>query len=191
MLLSWDKLLFGSRTPRAGFWYGLFVVYFLLLLAFVPVELLGGTLGICASILRKSIVAAYLLVPCLLLVHLAGRRLHDIGWPGWYAIILLPLAFIRSQITVLAATYHCDVGVFTPVLDLLPPLGPLDLLRQFTAIFNLSGLRVGLAAIAVPIVLYLGFFPGVGGPNRYGPVVGHRPWITAALASLVNRLPRM
>jgi uncharacterized membrane protein YhaH (DUF805 family) len=190
-MLSWDKFLFDSRTHRTGFWYGLFGVYILLLLAFVPVELLGGALGICASSLKKSIVVAYLLVPCVLLVRLAGRRLHDIGWPGWYALILLPLVFIRSQVTVLAATYYCDVSALTPVLDRLPPLGSLDLLRQFTATFNLSGLTVGLAGIAVPIILYLGFFPGVRGPNGYGPVVAHRPWITVALASLVSRLPRM
>ena len=188
---SWDKLLFGSRTPRAGFWYGLFGIYVLLLLAFVPFGLLGGTLGVCTSILKKSVVAAYLLIPGMLLVRLAGRRLHDIGWSGWYALILLPLVFIRSQVSVSGATYYCDVGALTPLLDQLPPLGPLDLFRQYTAIFNLSGLRVGLAAVAFPIVLYLGFFPGISGPNLYGPVVVHRPWISAVLAALVSRLPRM
>ncbi len=171
---SWEKAIFGNRTSRAGFWFGLVGVYVLLLLSFLPFNLLGGAIGVCSSSLSKALFAGCLLIPSILLLRVSGRRLHDLGWSGWAAVVLPAFVFIEGDTVKDGVRYYCDVGVLSPLRDILSPLIPLehwmDALSPVFAPFSftLNGMEVDLVGIAIPFLLYLGFYPGMRGENRYG-----------------------
>ena len=170
----WEKTVFGGRTSRMGFWIGLVGVYVLLLLSFVPFNLLGGALGVCSSSFSKALLAVCLVIPGFLLLRISGRRLHDLGWPGWLALVLPMLFFIEGDVMRDGARYYCDVGLLSPIHDVLSRSAPLqrslDILSPlFTPFsFTLNGMEVDFVAIGFPILLYLGLYPGMQGKNRYG-----------------------
>src|SRR6185436_1758218 len=116
-----EAVIFGKRSSRTAFWFGLVGIYFLLLFAFVPFGMLGGAIDVCANPTSKRIVAAYLCVPGILLLRLAGRRLHDIGWSGWIALALPAFVFIEGDVVKGNVRYYCDVSALSPIQDLLSP----------------------------------------------------------------------
>jgi uncharacterized membrane protein YhaH (DUF805 family) len=188
---SWEKTIFGDRTPRMGFWFGLVGAYVLLLLCFLPLGLLGGAAAVCSSPLSKALLAACLLIPGLLLLRVSGGRLHDLGWPAWVAFVL-PISVSIGPDTVQGGIrYYCDVGILSPVEDVLSRVTPLGhaidaISPLFTAFsFTLNGMEVSLVGIVMPVLLYLGFYPGMRGENRYGP----DPWEKSPLAAVEGQSP--
>lgn len=183
---SWEKTIFGDgRTPRMGFWFGLVGVYLLLLLTFLPFNLLGAEFS-CANSFGKALVAVCLLIPGFLLLRISGRRLHDLGWPGWAAFVLPALMFIEGDTTQGGIRYYCDIGILSPIQDVLSRSDPLK--RLFDAFspwftpfgFTLNGMEVDLVWIGLPVLLYLGLYPGMRGENRYGVDPRDKPQAAAA-----------
>jgi uncharacterized membrane protein YhaH (DUF805 family) len=119
-MASREAAFFGGRTPRVGFWLGLAGVFVLLLLTFLPFSLLGGASGVCASLVKTVILSTCLLVPAMMLVRISARRLHDIGWTGWPALVLLACVFIEGETVTNGVRYYCEVGVFSPFSHIVP-----------------------------------------------------------------------
>jgi uncharacterized membrane protein YhaH (DUF805 family) len=170
---SLEKAIFGGRTPRMSFWLGLVGVYVLLLLSFVPFNLLGGAF-VCGNWFGKTLLAACLLIPGILLLRISGRRLHDLGWPGWAAFVLPALFFIEGETMQGGVRYYCDIGILSPIQDVLSRSESLKHLLDavtpwFAAFsFTLNGMEVDFVYIGVAMLLYLGLYPGMRGENRYG-----------------------
>jgi uncharacterized membrane protein YhaH (DUF805 family) len=170
----WEKAIFDDgRTPRMSFWLGLVGVYVLLLLSFVPFNLLGGAV-VCTSWLGKTLLAVCLLIPGFLLLRISGRRLHDLGWPAWPALVLPALFFIEGETTQGGIRYYCDIGILSPIQDVLSRSELLKRLLDAVApwfgafSFTLNGMEVDFIYIGLAILLYLGLYPGMRGDNRYG-----------------------
>jgi uncharacterized membrane protein YhaH (DUF805 family) len=134
---------FGGRSPRAEFW-----PYMGLLLALY----VAGFALVAAFDLRMTYVFG--LVGALVLLAFAAvvRRLHDVGWRGWWMGAYV-LYVVGWMILVFYSRYRALHGEEGLALRFAPVLMPLALVQTLLAI----------------LVFVLCTLDGTPGPNRYGP----------------------
>ena len=143
---------FAGRTRRADYW-----PYMLLLFAiYVAGTIL--TLFVMFARLGLSMGPAFALPGLVGLLAFAAtvRRLHDVGWSGWWvgAYLFLLLAFIA----------HAFYWRFVE----MPQLEPGDrssLYRFFPLLMTVNLAMWGLGVL----IFVLAVLDGTPGPNRYGP----------------------
>ena len=84
------------------------------------------------------------------------------------------LCFIEGDAAKDGIRYYCDVRVLSPIYDSLAAMMTIErwtaavspLLTSFS--FTQNGMQVDFVVVAIPLLLYLGFYPGVRGENHYG-----------------------
>lgn len=140
---------FRGRTRRAEFWPYLLLLAGIYLLGFVFLfmgGMRGGLLG--------GVMVLFLLVGLLALLAFAAtvRRVHDVGWSGWWvgAYVLLTLLFIANALYSRARVLAGDQGM---MMDYFPLIAGLALFQ--------NGLGLLLLVLCV--------LDGTPGPNRFGP----------------------
>lgn len=168
---AWETSLFGARTSRKGFWLGLFAYLALLYLAMIPINGIAGT-AVCVSWPAHVATTVLLLAISYVFVRTSGRRLHDLGWPGWLAFAFPLLVTLRYEFEHQGANYYCTMGALTPFDGLLEKMlpGPVAnfLATWPTFSLTLNGTTIEMASVAFPLMIYLAFFRGQKGANAYG-----------------------
>lgn len=143
---------FAGRTRRAHFWPYMGLLFVVYVVGFIlATALFSAGMG--------SIIAPmYLLTAILILLAFAAavRRLHDVGWSGWWMG-----AYIGMAIAFIAFFFVWRYGLTRDAGG--PPA--MDLLRfmPFMLFFSLAMNCAGL------LVFILCVLDGAPGPNRYGP----------------------
>ena len=137
----------GDFWPYMGLLFAIYVVGFVLVFPGRP--FFGILPGVPAMFALTLIL---ILLACAAVI----RRLHDVGWSGWWmaAYTILASAFI---IFVVRLRYVITHQPFDPSSDLLFRLFPI------LAIFMLITNCIGLLILVVCVL------PGTAGPNKYGP----------------------
>lgn len=168
---SWEAYLFGARTSRKGFWLGLFAYLVLLYLVMIPFNGLVGA-RVCVSWPVHIATTALLLGISYVFVRTSGRRLHDLGWPGWLAFAFPVLVSLRHEFEYQGGNYYCTVGALTPfdgMLAKILPAAVADFLATWPSFsLTLNGTTIEMASVAFPLMIYLAFFRGQTGVNAYG-----------------------
>ncbi|HWA30848.1 MAG TPA: DUF805 domain-containing protein [Rhizomicrobium sp.] len=142
---------FEGRVSRAHFWY------YVLVNVVVGIAV-GIVAGITGLHILQTIYGLGLFLPSL---GMAARRLHDVGKPTmWILILAIPFAL------------ELVLGLLAIASVLLAPL-----LLVFLALSTLIGLASLVAAV---VIIYFCAQPGVAGPNEYGPVPPQWPATSAA-----------
>ena len=134
---------FNGRVGRTQFWYYMLVAIALMIVV-----------SIVASIIRVpalgSLIGLALLLPNL---GMGVRRLHDIGKPGIYIVVL-----------VIPAALYIVLAILSAIMLLMG--GGLGVLMMIGGLFMLLALA-NLAALGV--MIYFWVQPGQTGDNQYGP----------------------
>lgn len=73
---------FGGRASRSEFWF----FYLFNVLAQITLTIIGKILGF--GDILASLFALALLIPN---IAVGSRRLHDIGWSGWWQLMMLTI----------------------------------------------------------------------------------------------------
>ncbi len=175
-----EASMFGDRGSRASFWSGLLVYLILLFVIMIPINGLANT-GICTSKTTNYLVTAALVLASYPFTRIAGRRFHDLGWSGWFALVFPLFVSLRYEFAFEGATYYCNAGALNSISDVLPNAA-FQFLSEWTA-FNvtLNGTTIEMASVGVPVVIYLGFFRGQKGANAYGADPLPAKQVTAAV----------
>ena len=146
---------FRGRTRRAEFWPYILLLVTIYLLGWVFLfagGMRGGPFG--------GVMVLFLLVGLLALLAFAAavRRVHDVGWSGWWvgAYVLLTLLFITFAFYSRARALAGDQGM---MLDYFPLVAALGLFQ--------NGLGLLLLVLCV--------LDGTPGPNRFGQDPKGRP----------------
>lgn len=143
---------FIGRTRRSDYWHYmvlLFVLYFAGLVFTMAAMLAGLGLSIGPGFATTGLVA-------LLAFAATVRRLHDVGWSGWWmgAYLVLLLAFIA----------HAFYWRYVEIPRLEP--GEVSSLSRFFPLLT----AVNLAMWGLGLLIFvLAVLDGTLGPNRYGP----------------------
>jgi len=143
---------FRGRSRRADFWPYMVLLFGLYLAGVIAV------VGIGSLAMGSMVTPMYLLTGALALLAVAAtvRRLHDVGWSGWWvgAYVLMMLGFIVFffywRYVLIPATPFGEPGAMFR-------LAPLFI--AFSAVMNGLGLWV----------LILCLLDGMPGANRHGP----------------------
>jgi uncharacterized membrane protein YhaH (DUF805 family) len=140
---------FGGRTRRADFWPYILLLLAIYLVAFIGLFVMGWRAGMGSPM-------PYLFGLVLVLVLLASavtvRRLHDVGWSGWWMAIYVVLTsmfvglFFHAWLQILAG------GEFV-LIRMMPVVMPISLVQ------NALGILIFLICV----------MDGTTGPNRFGP----------------------
>jgi uncharacterized membrane protein YhaH (DUF805 family) len=143
---------FSGRASRSELWW--FVLF-----SFLAALIAGFVDGFLREILGSDRPAGLLTLANLVALALAlpslavsVRRLHDIGWSGWWVLFPVVVGTVGGGVAGGIAGYLTEAGVIGGEL-------------QTNA--TLAGGAVGL--LAALFMLYLYVRPSQPGPNRFGP----------------------
>ena len=164
---AYERLIFPRVcTKRADYWTGLLFVYALLMACFLPFTVLGGVVGVCGNSWRKLVVSLLVTGVAVLAMRECASRLHDVGMPGW-AALMIPFALtIQGREMVGHFQYTCTVGALPILNDLLS-----DKLSAIEMPFSLSinGMAIQTNILAVLLLLFLGFRSSQPSGSKYDP----------------------
>lgn len=142
---------FAGRTRRADYWPFMLVLIALYAGGFIL------TLAAFATGPGPGIAPGYAVIALIALLAFAAtvRRLHDVGWSGWWAgtCLALLLGFVGFS-------FYWRYGI---VPRLAPGEPSLFRFMPILMIVNLAMTGLGL------LILVLAVLDGNPGPNRYGP----------------------
>jgi uncharacterized membrane protein YhaH (DUF805 family) len=151
--------VFSGRASRAEFWWFVFLYIMLCLTNNVLIRIVriightapSLTLTLLAALTLESLVAVAILIP---LVAAQTRRLHDVGYSGWWLLVCVGL-WLAGGLLVSGAAPH-------PAMDGHPAI-PVNVILLW------SGIAVGgTGTIGDFWLLFKSACRGQSGANKYG-----------------------
>ncbi|ESQ80507.1 DUF805 domain-containing protein [Asticcacaulis sp. YBE204] len=157
------KFIFSlqGRIARLSFLWGMLAAYGFMIFAFGSLYYFVGTLDIDIDLymdVMPGIMIGFGFLMCWVFFCLTSKRLHDVGAPGWPAVLLF--APVASALF-MYGRHYLGMGVTSPTTS-----------QVFQSVYN------GLWALGFLILL---FWPGQKRANRYGPPPGQRPMTDVAV----------
>jgi uncharacterized membrane protein YhaH (DUF805 family) len=151
---------FGGRYGRKQFWLGALGLVALLIAGLIAASTVMRPTGPRGAevALTFALAAPFVWFYCKLIVH----RLHDLGWSGWWLLllgpVLIPLPLWMMHET--HAVYHRIEQSYAAQQAIKP---------------YVASLQYGALALFVGGFVLMGCLRGTRGPNRYGPDPVSRP----------------